>query len=419
MAKALLETKGQRLCIYIDESDRWRGKPLYSAILETLKTEGLAGATVLRGVAGFGAHSYIRTASIVRLSEDLPLRIEVIDSHEKIAHAIEVVVPMVSEGLITVDELQVIKYTHRYLNPIPADRQVEEVMTREVVTLTPDMRASDAWRRMQEHLLKALPVIDANGMPVGMLTDDDLLDRSGVQQQLEGEVLLDEVLLRLALEELEKAELVVGELMTQPVITALFSEPLATAAARMAKGGIKRLPVVDKAGKLVGVLSRVDILQQVAEYRPTGKREKVPLGAAVTVREIMDTRLPAVNQDARLLEIVEALLEFNTRCLIVVNDKGQVSGLINDAEVVRRVQPPERRGLLRALQGAIPPPPISIQAHEIMSPDVLKSSPDASLVEAARLMVVEGRKWLVVVDDQEKPLGLVDRQILLRAITGV
>ena len=92
----------QRLVIYLGEADRWRGKPLYAALLETLKAQGLAGATVVRGVAGFGAHSRIHTASILRLSEDLPLRIEVIDARENIERALELVAPMVNEGLITV-----------------------------------------------------------------------------------------------------------------------------------------------------------------------------------------------------------------------------------------------------------------------------------------------------------------------------
>src|SRR3990172_1165396 len=107
-----IDRNAHRLIIYIGESDRWRGKPLYAAILETLKSEGIAGATVVRGVAGYGAHSRIHTAAILRLSEDLPLRIEVIDSPDKITHAMEVISPMVREGLIALDEVQVVRYTH-------------------------------------------------------------------------------------------------------------------------------------------------------------------------------------------------------------------------------------------------------------------------------------------------------------------
>ncbi|HQV70316.1 MAG TPA: DUF190 domain-containing protein [Thermoflexales bacterium] len=112
-----LGEQAERLAIYIGESDRWHGKPLYVAILETLKTNHFAGATVTRGVAGFGAHSHIHTAAILRLSEDLPLIIFVVDTPEKIQKAIELVGPMVNEGLMTLEDVRVLRYTHRGAKP--------------------------------------------------------------------------------------------------------------------------------------------------------------------------------------------------------------------------------------------------------------------------------------------------------------
>jgi uncharacterized protein len=108
-----LDQNSQRLSIYIDESDKWEGKSLYMAILERLKEADFAGATVMRGVAGFGAHSRIKTATIVVLYVDLPLKIEVVDSTEKIAQALQIIAPMVKEGLVTVEDVQVMIYTSR------------------------------------------------------------------------------------------------------------------------------------------------------------------------------------------------------------------------------------------------------------------------------------------------------------------
>ena len=93
MPLAPIQGQAKRLRIYIGDSDLWRGKPLSAVLLETLKKEGLAGATVFRGVAGFGAHSRIHTAAILDLSTDLPIVIEVIDTPEKIQHALETVSP--------------------------------------------------------------------------------------------------------------------------------------------------------------------------------------------------------------------------------------------------------------------------------------------------------------------------------------
>jgi PII-like signaling protein len=79
-----LQKKAQRLRIYIGESDRWRSKALDAALLETLRAKGMAGATIFRGVAGFGAHSRIHTTSIEVLSFDLPIVIEVVDTQDNI-----------------------------------------------------------------------------------------------------------------------------------------------------------------------------------------------------------------------------------------------------------------------------------------------------------------------------------------------
>ena len=79
-----LEGEGKLLRIFIGESDRWHGKPLYEAIVLAAREQGLAGATVLRGPMGFGANSHIHTAKILRLSEDLPMIIEIVDVENKI-----------------------------------------------------------------------------------------------------------------------------------------------------------------------------------------------------------------------------------------------------------------------------------------------------------------------------------------------
>lgn len=101
------------LRIFIGESDRWEGTPLYEAIVRKAKKDGLAGATVLRGVMGFGANSRIHTAGILRLSEDLPIVVEIVDAMEKIERFCEVIDGMLGEGLATLEKAQVIHYRHR------------------------------------------------------------------------------------------------------------------------------------------------------------------------------------------------------------------------------------------------------------------------------------------------------------------
>lgn len=104
--------EGKLLRIFIGESDRFEGKPLHEAILHLARQEGLAGCTVMKGFEGFGAASRIHTTKILRLSEDLPVIIEVVDSEEKIERFLPHLDGMVMEGLVTVEKVKVILYRH-------------------------------------------------------------------------------------------------------------------------------------------------------------------------------------------------------------------------------------------------------------------------------------------------------------------
>jgi len=96
--------------IFIGESDKHEGRPLYEALLERFRREGLAGATVLRGIAGFGASSVVHTHKVLRLSVDLPLVIEVVESDEKIQSLLPELETMIGGGLVTLERAQVVVY---------------------------------------------------------------------------------------------------------------------------------------------------------------------------------------------------------------------------------------------------------------------------------------------------------------------
>ncbi len=98
------------LRIFIGENDRSDGKPLYEAIVLKAREQHLAGATVLRGPMGFGASSRLHTTKILRLSEDLPLVIEIVDSEEKINAFLPMLDGMMTSGLITMEKVQVLQY---------------------------------------------------------------------------------------------------------------------------------------------------------------------------------------------------------------------------------------------------------------------------------------------------------------------
>ena len=105
------------LRIYIGESDQWRHKPLYHQLVQAARDQGLAGATVLRGIEGFGASSRIHTSRILALSEDLPLVIEIVDTADKVEAYLAAVDEMLTEGLVTVEAVEVRAYRARPSSP--------------------------------------------------------------------------------------------------------------------------------------------------------------------------------------------------------------------------------------------------------------------------------------------------------------
>ena len=105
-----LPEDGMLLRIFIGESDRHGGRPLYESIVLAAREQGLAGATVLRGVLGYGAHSCLHAAKVLRLSEDLPLVVEIVDSEERLQEFLPWLEEAVGEGLVTLEKVRVLRY---------------------------------------------------------------------------------------------------------------------------------------------------------------------------------------------------------------------------------------------------------------------------------------------------------------------
>jgi PII-like signaling protein len=105
-----IDGAARKLSAYIGENDTYDGKPLFTALVEAARTAGCAGATVLRGIEGFGATSRIHAAHMLRMSSDLPVVVQVIDVEHHIAALAEVFKAMVGDGLVTIEEITVVQY---------------------------------------------------------------------------------------------------------------------------------------------------------------------------------------------------------------------------------------------------------------------------------------------------------------------
>ena len=111
-ARMTINEKGVLLRVFVGDSDRFENKPLYEAILQKVRELGLAGATVLRGTEGFGANSVVHRASLLDMSTDLPVVVEIVDTEEKIKLLLPHLETMVREGMITMEYVEIILYRH-------------------------------------------------------------------------------------------------------------------------------------------------------------------------------------------------------------------------------------------------------------------------------------------------------------------
>lgn len=114
-----LQGKAKLLRIHFGEDDKWKGKPLYEAIVERCRELNIAGATVFRGIEGYGASTIIRRRHLLSFSADAPILVQVIDTEEKIQRLLPALDEMVSEGLIAISDVEVIKYSHEDAEPSP------------------------------------------------------------------------------------------------------------------------------------------------------------------------------------------------------------------------------------------------------------------------------------------------------------
>src|SRR5262245_48266592 len=178
-----MQSQGKRVTIYINNTDQWHHQSLYMAILELLRREGCAGATVTQGVAGFGASRRINVAGLAEVVMDVPQVVTWIDRPDRVERVLPRVAEMVTVGLITVEDLQVYQYAANLRAGFPEVR-VEEVMTRAVTTIHPDAPIVQAVEKLIDKDYTALPVVDDENRVVGIISDTDLLERGDMEVSL-------------------------------------------------------------------------------------------------------------------------------------------------------------------------------------------------------------------------------------------
>jgi len=411
------------MTIFIGESDQWHHRPLYMAILEHLKAAGCAGATVTRGVAGFGAHSQIKTANILRLSIDLPVVITAVDAAEKIEQVAPEISAMLTAGLIIMDDTEVYFHSAAFRGGLP-DVQVGDVMSTEPEAVTPDTPIPEVVDRLMARDYMALPVVDDSRRVVGVISDTDMLSAGATRLSVSLHKVIGPEVVRAALARRKQEIGTVRDVMTTPAVTVSPTTSLKEAAHIMHARRLKRLPVVDEAGQLVGVLGRLDVLQSIARgytHRMSPHTGTLPQEHQ-TVAEIMERQVPTVGETTPLADVVGKLLDSDVKRVLVLDARGKLAGIVTDTDLVARVDPDQRPGLLttlrsrwnkeaqRQMQRAY-----GQRAADVMTTPVVTVRDTTSVIDALTITVERHVKRLPVVDADGCLVGIVSRPALLAA----
>jgi CBS domain-containing protein len=409
-----LTSRGVRVQIFLGETDQVGHVPRYQAILEYLRKEGAAGATVVRGVAGFGANSKIHTAAILRLSLDLPMILTWVDAPGRVERLLPAVRELAGSGIVTVEEVGIVAYGGRRLEQLRFDLPVQDVMNRDVVAVRDDAPARIAVELLVGKPFRALPVVDVDGRVLGVVSSGDLVARAGLGARLELLSAMSESARHGFLDQV--AARPVREVMTGNPATTRTTDAVRSATHTMADRKLKRLPVVDAEGRLAGILARSDVLRAVGETFPRDLAAAPEHAGARAVGDVMRTDAPVASADATVPELLDVVVSTRLNRAVVIDSDGRVIGVVTDADLIRIVDPSASVGIVEALMGAAGrPPSAKVTARELLTRPPLTVGPSTPIAEAARLMTERGFKILCVVDTGGRLLGIVDRADLLRA----
>lgn len=428
MASGAMARKAKRVRIYLDEGVRHRGQPLFAAIVALLRKQGAAGATAFRGVEGFGGSGEVHTARLVDVDQRLPLIIDWVDSPERVERLLPMVEEMMRGGLITVDDTEVAYSGASPVRDVASGLRAGDVMSREVVAVAPGAPIREVVELLVGKSYRAIPVVQG-GSPVGIITNSDLLERAGLPARVELLASLSKPELHEALEPLSRGGKTAESVMTPEPVAVSADAPLTQVAATMARRRLKRLPVVDEGGALVGMISRLDVLRTAvrSDQRPLAEPRDLGFAADAPASQAMRRDVPTVFLDTPLPEVVQAVVSTRLNRCIVVDGERRVKGKITDAEVLERVTPALRPSALRALIHRLPfvhPKPEEARAEQhataraaadlMIETAVVRE--EAPLSEAIASMLQGRHKIVAVVDGEQRLVGCLDRADLLRGL---
>lgn len=396
------------------ESARFQGRLLHEAVVEEARQRGMAGATVSRGFLGFGANSLIHTAKILRLSEDLPVMVEIVDTPERIDAFLPVVDAMIDEGSIVVSEARAVFH-------LPL--RIRDVMTMDVATVTPSTPLSEVVDLLLRRKVKAVPVLEGKVIK-GIITGGDLLARGGMPLSLDAQCSLPAAMRDEHVRCLDCSNLLAGDIMTSPVRILNIKTRVSDAVQLMARGNVKRLPVVADDGTLMGIVSRADVLAAIGRASAVaGHLDILPDTTHGVARDVMYHDVPTASPDTPLRDVLAQIVASPLRRVAIVDEGMKVLGLVHDRDILNDFARENAPGVLKSLIVALSrteevQPEIQGAARDVMTTDIITIPPDMPLTEVIRILTERRVKRVLVVDGDGRLQGMVDRDTVLKCLAG-
>ena len=408
-----------------------KGHGGYVRLLEELRKRGAAEATALQGVASFAGQNPVHTNRVADFVPDLPVIVIWIDRTDTVERILPEILPLIGDGIVTVDDTNVVLHTSTEIGDLPPGELVRDVMTRAVESVRPEANLASIVTDLLRRKLRAVPVIDDASRVVGIISNGDLVRRGELPLRLELLQAVGDAERAAALETLRASGLTAGQVMTPAPVVATETTPIREAASAMLRHHLKRLPVVDGEGKLCGIVSRVDLLRTVTgqEARQMANGRPAPHESATApITQVMSKDVPVVRPDDPVPHLVNVVVSTRLNRAVVVDDERRPIGVVSDAELIERVTPEARGMVLTALMRRLPllhgsaESQATLQrargktARDFMGKDFVIVSASTTIGDALRQMLDQSRKIVVVVDADGRLLGMTDRRDLLSAL---
>lgn len=419
----------QAIEIFTNEDARYRNKPVADAVIEYIRGLKIAARCIVtRGIAGCYESGEAATGRLEILSYNLPIRIYIVLPAAATEQVLAGLDQLVGSGIIALHDLKVI--SHKAANTFfPRQLTVRDVMTAEPKSVTAEDPVSDAARLLLSSIFTGLPVVDHKGRPVGVITQGDLIGKGGLPLRLgllakAGQDNLEAIMHALAQKR-------VAEIMTTPAVTISEDQPLTEAVDLMLAKGLKRLPVVDKGGRLAGMLSRLDIFKTVMREAPDWnafRAQDIEVKNLRIVGDIVRRDTHTVHADTAIDQVIRMIDGNDIQRVAVVSAEGKLLGIISDSDLLYYFKPDQEglRYLFSAMAQAfrkVTAPDLGqrlarTHASEVMRTDLPAIREGALIEEAIRLMTEQRLKRLPVVDDHGCFKGMISRDSLLRTGFG-